>query len=112
MARLQRENADLREECERTAARLAVERERCVDAEAARARLAAQAAVDQSRCNDLELELATTNEVRMARCTCMQTLRCPMQPALSNQLTAQLSLQKSLLKEGDHALRVSYRGTR
>jgi hypothetical protein len=77
VARLQRENADLREECERTAARLAAERERCVDAEAARARLAAQAAVDQSRFSDLELELATTNEVRMRRaivCRCCATL--------------------------------------
>ena len=62
VARLQRELADLREECERTAARLTAERERCVDAEAARVRLAAQAAVDHSRCSDLELELATTTE--------------------------------------------------
>jgi len=68
VVRLQREITGLREEGERTAARLAAERNRCAAAEAERSAVAASAAAEQGRCADLETELATANEVR-APCT-------------------------------------------
>ena len=73
MARLQRENTDLREEGERMAARLTAERDRSAAAEAERSRAAASAAADQSRCSDLQTELATANEVR-SPCTDLCTV--------------------------------------
>ena len=85
MARLQREITSLREEGERTAARLTAERERCAAAEAERSCLVTSAAADQSRCSDLELELTTANEARGLLRTFRSLMRSAFRSGRSSQ---------------------------